>query len=61
MILLILNKIQITVSLNNTDMNDICIKSTITIARLATSLIITTALMINYQNNQVMAYPPGCE
>jgi hypothetical protein len=53
-ILLILNKIQITVSLNNTYMNDICIKYTITIARLATSLIITTALMVNYQNNQVL-------
>ena len=35
-------------------MNDICIKSIITIARLATSLIITTALMVNYQNNQVL-------
>ena len=61
MILLILNKIQITVSQNNIYMNDLCIKSTITIARLATSLIITTALMVNYQNNQVMAYPRGYE
>ena len=39
---------------NNTYMNGICIKSTITIARLASSLIITTALMVNYQNNQVL-------
>ena len=44
-------------------MNKIGIKSTITIAALATSLIISTALMINYQNNnnQVMAYPRGYE
>ena len=44
-------------------MNGISTKSAITIATLATSLIITTALMINYQNNnnQVMAYPRGYE
>jgi hypothetical protein len=56
-------KIQIAVSLNKISMNKIGIKSTITIAALATSLIISTALMINYQNNnnQVMAYPRGYE
>jgi hypothetical protein len=36
-------------------------KSTITIATLATSLIIAGVLMIDYQNNQVMAYPKGYE
>ena len=44
-------------------MNKIGTKSTITIAALATSLIISTALMVDYQNNnnQVMAYPRGYE
>jgi hypothetical protein len=42
-------------------MNGMSIKSTITIATLATSLIIAGVLMIDYQNNQVMAYPKGYE
>jgi hypothetical protein len=42
-------------------MKNLSTKSAITIATLATSLIIATALMINYQNNQVMAYPRGYE
>jgi len=42
-------------------MKKLSTKSAITIATLATSLIIVTALMINYQNNQVMAYPRGYE
>jgi hypothetical protein len=42
-------------------MNGMSIKSTITIATLATSLIIAGVLMIDYQNNQVMAYPRGYE
>ena len=40
-------------------MNGMSTKSTITIATLATSLIIAGVLMIDYQNNQVMAYPRG--
>ena len=42
-------------------MKELSTKSAITIATLATSFIIATALMINYQNNQVMAYPRGYE
>jgi hypothetical protein len=42
-------------------MNGMSIKSTITIATLATSLIIAGVLMIDYQNNQVTAYPKGYE
>jgi hypothetical protein len=42
-------------------MKNLSTKSAITIATLATSFIIATALMINYQNNQVMAYPRGYE
>ena len=43
-------------------MNGIGIKSAITIATLATALIIAGVLMVNYQNNQqVMAYPRGYE
>lgn len=42
-------------------MNGMSTKSTITIATLATSLIIAGVLMIDYQNNQVMAYPRGYE
>ena len=49
------------VSPNGVYMNGISTKSAITIAALAASLILTTALMINYQNNQVMAYPRGYE
>jgi hypothetical protein len=42
-------------------MNGMSTKSTITIATLATSLIIAGVLMIDYQNNQVTAYPKGYE
>ena len=42
-------------------MNGMSTKSTITISTLATSLIIAGVLMIDYQNNQVMAYPKGYE
>jgi hypothetical protein len=42
-------------------MNEIGTKFAITIATLSTSLIIAGALMINSQNNQVMAYPRGYE
>jgi hypothetical protein len=42
-------------------MNGIGTKSAITIATLATTLIIAGVLMVNYQNNQVMAYPRGYE
>jgi hypothetical protein len=42
-------------------MNGIGTKSTITIATLATSLIIAGVLIANYKNNQVMAYPRGYE
>jgi hypothetical protein len=42
-------------------MNGMSTKSTITISTLATSLIIAGVLMIDYQNNQVTAYPKGYE
>jgi hypothetical protein len=42
-------------------MNGMSIKSTITIATLATSLIIAGVLMVDYQNNQVTAYPKSYE
>ena len=54
-------KIQIPVSQNKTYMHRMSTKSAITIATLATSIIIAGVLIANNQNNQVMAYPRGYE